>query len=114
MSTSERDKDLWKLRQLTKAKNELFTYPCSQEEAAAVRGSARFVALQAEFDALFQKYGNNPSIFKDNERAGSKRGVTKKIRAAVNRGAKRSEKQKQRTEAAKQLEQEDAQSGPRD
>ena len=109
MSTSERDKDIWKLRQLTKAKNELFAYPCSQEEEAAVRRSAKFVALQAEFDALFQQYGNNPSIFKESERAGSKRGVTKKIRAAGNRSAKRSEKQKQRTEAAKQLEEEDAQ-----
>lgn len=109
MSTSERDRDLWKLRQLTKAKNALFAVPCSPEQEAAVRKSARFIALQAEFDALFQKYGNNSSIFKENERAGSKRNVTKKIKDAVTRSAKRSAKQKQRSEITELSSQENAQ-----
>lgn len=96
------------MRLLTKAKNELFTYPCSKEEAVAVRGFTRFMAVQAEFDVLIQKYGNNPYIIKDSERAGSKPVVTKKIRAAVDRNKKRSEKQRTRTEVPMQLAPEDA------
>ncbi len=52
--------------------------------------SADYVAMQAEFDQLFAKYGSNPNIFKDNERAGSKRSVAKKIKQAVKRSDKRS------------------------
>ena len=62
--------------------------------------SPAYLALQTEFDRLFKKYGLNPKIFKDNERAGSKRLVTRKIKDAVKRGEKRSEKQRERASLA--------------
>ena len=55
--------------------------------------SPEYLALQAEFNRLFEKYGFNPEIFKENERAGSKRAVTRKIKDAIRRNEKRSEKQ---------------------
>lgn len=58
--------------------------------------SPDYLALQAGFDRLFAKYGYNPEIFKDNERAGSKRAVTRKIKIATRRNDKRSEKQRAR------------------
>ncbi|MCZ8257393.1 MAG: hypothetical protein O9327_17215, partial [Polaromonas sp.] len=82
--------------------------PAPTAAPAAGRGSPRVMALQAEFDVLIQKYGNNPYIIKDSERVGSKRVVTKKIRAAVDRNKKRSEKQRTRTEVQMQLAPEDA------
>ncbi|UYK65764.1 hypothetical protein NG831_16485 [Xanthomonas sacchari] len=54
------------------------------------------MALQADFDCLFEKYRSNPEIFKGNERSGSKRAVTRKIEDAVKRSDKRSEKQRAR------------------
>jgi hypothetical protein len=60
--------------------------------------SAPYQALQREFDRLFAKYGSNPDIFKDYERSGSKRAVTRKIKDAVRRNDKRSSKQRLRSE----------------
>jgi hypothetical protein len=99
MSRSERDSDIRKLRRLSQAKNALVPTPCSAQEAERVRCSAAYQALQSAFDELFAKYGSNPEIFKDNERAGSKRAVTRKIKNAVRRGAKRSAKQRLRLES---------------
>ena len=100
MSHSQRDGDLRKLRQLSQAKGALIPVPCAAEVAERIRRSPAYAALQAEFDCLFAKYGSNPEIFKDNERAGSKRGVTRKIKDAVHRSQKRSEKQAARLQAA--------------
>jgi hypothetical protein len=111
MSASQRDKNIRKLRQIAKAKKALFNRPCSVAEEAVVRLSAPFVALQTEFDSLFQRYGNNPSIFKDDERAGSKRKVMKKIKDAVKRSGKRSLKQIHQTELGKAMSTEDVKPG---
>jgi hypothetical protein len=94
MGTSERDKDLWKLKQLHQAKSALFPIPCTPAEESRVRNSAEFLQLQAEFDAIFAKYGFNPDIFK--ERSGSKRDVLLKIKDAVRRSKKRSAKNQER------------------
>lgn len=109
MSASRRDRDIRKLRQIAKAKNALFTCPCSRKEAATVRLSVRFVALQAEFDALFLRYGNNPSIFKDSMRAGSKRNAAKKALHILKRNRKRSVKQKFRSKLGKTIHVKDTQ-----
>ena len=96
MGTSERDKDLWKLKQLHQAKSALFTLPCTPTEESRVRNSEEFLRLQAEFDSIFAKYGFNPEIFK--ERSGSKRDVLLKIKDAVRRSKKRSSKHKERAD----------------
>ncbi|OYU45485.1 MAG: hypothetical protein CFE44_07265 [Burkholderiales bacterium PBB4] len=93
MGHSERDKDLRKMRQLAHAKSALIPKPCPLEDADRIMRSAAYVKLQTDFDRLFAKYGFNAEIFKDNERAGSKRTVTRKIKNAVRRSEKRSEKQ---------------------
>ena len=93
MSHSKRDSDLRKMRQLAQAKSALIPQPCPSEEVEKIRLTPAYVALQADFDRLFAKYGFNPDIFKDNERAGSKRVVTRKIKDVVKRNDKRSEKQ---------------------
>lgn len=111
MSASQRDQDIRKLRQIAKAKNALFNRPCSIAEESAVRMSAPFLALQTEFDSLFRRYGNNPSIFKEDERAGSKRQVAKKIKDAVKRSSKRSLKQEHQTELGKAMSTEDVKPG---
>jgi hypothetical protein len=94
MSDSERDKDIWKMRQISKRKNELFTKPCSLEDEKKVRGSNEYRILQEEFDTLFTKYGNNPLIFKDDARAGSRRDGALRIKTTIKRASKRSAKQK--------------------
>ena len=96
MSHSDRDSDIRKLRQLSHAKKSLIPQSCSAEDAERVMCSPDYLALQMEFDCLFAKYGSNPDIFKDNERAGSKRAVARKIKDAVKRSDKRSEKQRVR------------------
>jgi hypothetical protein len=101
MSTSERDNDLWQLRQLHLQRSALFPVPCTPEEESRIRSSDDYLRIQAEFDAIFSKYGFNPNIFK--ERAGSKRGVLAKIKDAVRRNAKRSSKQKERQKVQSEL-----------
>jgi hypothetical protein len=93
MGTSERDKDLWKLKQLHQEKSALFTVPCTPAEESKVRNSDEYRRIQAEFDTIFAKYGFNPEIFK--ERSGSKRDVLLKIKDAVRRNEKRSSKHKE-------------------
>jgi hypothetical protein len=100
MSRSERDSDIRKLRQLSQAKSSLIPRPCSTEEVGRIMRSAAYQAMQLEFDRVFAKYGSNPEIFKDNERASSKRSVTRKIKSAVTRSNKRSAKQLLRGELA--------------
>lgn len=97
MSDSEREKDIWKLRQLSKQKNELFTYPCSSEEASRIRKTTEYLLLQTEFNKLMLKYGNNPEIFKDDARSGPKRTAALRNSIATKRAKKRSEKQKCKT-----------------
>ncbi|MEH0168669.1 hypothetical protein [Roseateles microcysteis] len=104
MSHSERDNDLRKMRQLAHAKSALIPTPCSLEDAERIMRSAAYVKLQMDFDLLFAKYGFNAEIFKGNERAGSKRAVTRKIKDAVRRNEKRSEKQSARRELAGPIE----------
>lgn len=94
MSHSERDNDIRKLRQLFRAKSALVPVPCTLEQCERIYRSPAYRRLQAEFEQLFSKYGFNPDIFKDNERAGSKRDVTKKIKDALRRKTKRSSKQR--------------------
>lgn len=96
MSHSDRDSDVRKLRQLARAKSALIPQPCSAEEVERIKRSPAYLALQADFDRLFEKYGFNPDIFNDNERSGSKRAVTRKIKDAVKRSSKRSDKQRVR------------------
>lgn len=91
MSTSARDKDIWRLRQIHQKKSALFPSPCPPDEESRIRNSQEYLQLQSEFDAIFAKYGFNPEIFK--ERAGSKRGVLQKIKNAIRRNEKRSLKQ---------------------
>lgn len=98
MSRSTRENDIRKLRKLGQAKSALIPLPCPSERVAEIIGTPAYMALQQEFDRLFVKYGCNPDIFKDNERAGSKRVVTKKIKDAIRRSDKRSEKQSMRNE----------------
>ncbi|WP_162615854.1 hypothetical protein [Solilutibacter oculi] len=99
MSRSQRDSDIRKLRQLSQAKSALIPVPCLAVEVERIRRSPAYTKLQADFDRLFAKYGSNPDIFKENERAGSKRGVTRKIKDSLRRSQKRSEKQTLRLEA---------------
>ncbi|PTU73460.1 hypothetical protein [Pseudomonas mangrovi] len=98
MSASERDQDLWEMREISKTKRALFPRPCSPEQEQCIRSSEQYKSLQAKFDAIFIKYGNNPNIFKDSERANSKRNSGKIIKCTVNRSKKRAEKQKKNLE----------------
>lgn len=93
-----RDNDICKLRQLWQAKNALIPKPCSSVEVERIYRSTEYRTLQLEFDRLFTTYGYNPEIFKDNERAGSKRDSTRKIKSVLKRGEKRSVKQRLRGE----------------
>lgn len=113
MSLSKRDRDLRKLRQLAKARNALFPGPCSRQEEAAVRGSAEFRALQAEYDALAIKYTYNEYnafLNINNYRDNSRRNATKRRKEAARRSAKRTAKQKSRAEVQVMLS-EDARRG---
>ncbi|MFL9998927.1 hypothetical protein PQR34_47115 [Paraburkholderia sediminicola] len=103
MSTSERDKDIWKMRQLSKRKNALFTYPCSAEEGTRVRGSQQYLSLQAEFDRLHAKYGFNTLIFNDNARKNSRRHAARRIETSIKRASKRAAKQQDRATVRAQL-----------
>jgi hypothetical protein len=96
MSHSARDNDFRKLRQLSHAKSALIPIGCSLEDAERIMQSPAYLELQAGFDRLLAQYGFNPEIFKDNERAGSKRAVARKIKDATRRNEKRSEKQRAR------------------
>jgi hypothetical protein len=98
MSTSERDQDLWEMRKISKAQRALFPRPCSPEQEQLIRSSEQYKSLQAKFDAIFIKYGKNTNIFKDSERANSKRSSGKNIKFAVYRSQKRAEKQKKELE----------------
>lgn len=96
MSHSTRDIDLRRMRQLARAKSELIPKPCSADVADSIMRSPAYSELQAKFDQIFAKYGCNPSIFHDSERAGSKRAVGRKIKEAARRNEKRAEKQRAR------------------
>jgi hypothetical protein len=103
MSHSQRDSDIWKLRQLSQAMHVQFPQPCSAEEVNRIMQSPAYVELKSEFDRIFSKYGFNPNIFKDNERAGSKRSVTRKIKTSLKRTKKHSEKQSFNAEISAEL-----------
>lgn len=86
------------MRKISKAQKALFPRPCSPEQEQCIRSSEQYKSLQAKFDAIFIKYGNNPNIFKDSERANSKRNSGKTIKCTVHRSQKRAEKQKKNLE----------------
>ena len=85
MSHSERDDDLRRLRELKNAMNALIPVPCSIAEDQGIRQTPSYRMLEVEFDRIFGKYGFNPSIFKDSERAGSKRNAAKQIKQSAKR-----------------------------
>jgi hypothetical protein len=91
MSHSERHDDLRRLRELKSAMNALIPVPCSIAEVEAIRQTADYRTLEIEFDRIFAKYGFNSAIFKDSERAGSKRNAARQIKRYAKRSAKRAE-----------------------
>ena len=59
MSRDDRDKSKWRLRQLVKRREELFTHPCSSEDASLIRTSTQYREIQREIESVSMKYGGS-------------------------------------------------------
>ena len=59
MSKHDRDKSKWQLRQLMKRREQIFTYPCTSEEASAIQTSVQYTAIKREIDSISMKYGGS-------------------------------------------------------